>query len=884
MKKASPDSQTYLDRIRSWARSKAHGPSPLSKNSSRPSTLPLSSIPPQQQQQLQQQQNGSASPAHNDTTNVFPFPSNNLPGFVPESSNSTANNVADNTSSVQPEPAPPPQADGQGAVIEDEKPQKTNVLKRFWFTGKAIVLSSYVNLLLVFVPVGIASKAANLQPGIIFGMNAIAIIPLAGLLSHATESVAKRMGDTIGALMNVTFGNAVELIIFMYVSLERSRQERARSPLKGIIISIESHIIRPISFVSITHARPRDLQDLCSHSNSNLTVLHFPRFVLFFRLPNPFLTCQNEIRIVQASLLGSILANLLLILGMCFLLGGLRFQEQIYNSTVTQMSACLLSLSVMSLLLPTAFHASFKTEVAAKATRMVLKVSRGTSVILLLVYGMYLLFQLKSHAYMYQSTPQHIIDEESAPGPVAQWMESSDDSSSSSSDSDSDGSSGSNTTAKRVKRLIKHGGRRRRKSSAGSRDTPDADTRDADTRPPSLGTSSISPVNTGAPTDEPQTTGNASHRHNLAEDADDEHPIRSRRNSHGSSLILSRKERKREKEGKRQEKRDRKKALRNKCTITEGVVQTNEKTNAENDPNAPRRVDFAVISELEMQEDDSPQKRARTLRGLNLRPQMPKTFSQNVFTQPAPTPSFAPPAGPIPRVRMGIRRTNSLPDRLNQTTSGPPRTGNVGDQPHVNSLPESENPVKLNEDDDENISRTTAICLLLISTGLVAVCAEFMVDSINAVVEEQSGLSETFIGLIILPIVGNAAEHVTAVTVATKNKMDLAIGVAVGSSIQIALFVTPFIVLLGWAMGKEMSLYFTLFETVSLFVSAFIVNFLVLDGRSNYLEGALLCAAYVIIAVAAFFYPNESEQSNLGGNADASSKMIRSLVGGVIGI
>ena len=479
---------------------------------------------------------------------------------------------------------------------------------------------------------------------------------------------------------------------------------------------------------------------------------------------------------------------------------------------------------------------------------------------------------------MYQSTPQHIIDEESAPGPVAQWMESSDDSSSSSSDSDSDGSSGSNTTAKRVRRLIKHGGRRRRKSSAGSRDTPDADT-----RPPSLGTSSISPVNT-APTDEPQTIGNASHRHNFAEDADDEHPMRSRRNSHGSSLILSRKERKREKEGKRQEKKDRKRALRNKGTITEGVVQTNEKTNVENDPNAPRRVDFAVISELEMQEDDSPQKRARTLRGLNLRPQMPKTFSQNVFTQPAPTPSFAPPAGPIPRVRMGIRRTNSLPDRLNQTTSGPPRAGNVGEPAHVNSLPESENPVKLNEDDDENISRTTAICLLLISTGLVAVCAEFMVDSINAVVEEQSGLSETFIGLIILPIVGNAAEHVTAVTVATKNKMDLAIGVAVGSSIQIALFVTPFIVLLGWAMGKEMSLYFTLFETVSLFVSAFIVNFLVLDGRSNYLEGALLCAAYVIIAVAAFFYPNESEQSNLGGNADASSKMIRSLVGGVIGI
>jgi Ca2+:H+ antiporter len=73
-------------------------------------------------------------------------------------------------------------------------------------------------------------------------------------------------------------------------------------------------------------------------------------------------------------------------------------------------------------------------------------------------------------------------------------------------------------------------------------------------------------------------------------------------------------------------------------------------------------------------------------------------------------------------------------------------------------------------------------------------------------------------------------------------------------------------------MSREMSLYFTLFETVSLFVAVFVVNFLVLDGRSNYLEGALLCAAYVIVAVAAFFYPAVANQSLLGGNPDATSK------------
>jgi len=163
------------------------------------------------------------------------------------------------------------------------------------------------------------------------------------------------------------------------------------------------------------------------------------------------------------------------------------------------------------------------------------------------------------------------------------------------------------------------------------------------------------------------------------------------------------------------------------------------------------------------------------------------------------------------------------------------------------------------------MSRTAAVVTLLISTGLVALCAEFLVDAIPKMTA-QSSVSQAFIGLIILPIVGNAAEHVTAVTVATKNKMDLAIGVAVGSSIQIALFVTPVVVLLGWILDKAMSLYFTLFETISLFVTAFVINFLILDGKSNYLEGTLLIAAYVIIAVASFFFPDSAGQSELGGS------------------
>lgn len=93
------------------------------------------------------------------------------------------------------------------------EPAKQNVAVRFYTTAKGIVFSSWINVLLVFVPVGIAVNFAKINPTIIFVMNAIAIVPLAGLLSHATESVAQRMGDTIGALMNITFGNAVEIII-----------------------------------------------------------------------------------------------------------------------------------------------------------------------------------------------------------------------------------------------------------------------------------------------------------------------------------------------------------------------------------------------------------------------------------------------------------------------------------------------------------------------------------------------------------------------------------------------------------------------------------------------------------------------------------------------
>lgn len=131
-----------------------------------------------------------------------------------------------------------------------------------------------------------------------------------------------------------------------------------------------------------------------------------------------------------------------------------------------------------------------------------------------------------------------------------------------------------------------------------------------------------------------------------------------------------------------------------------------------------------------------------------------------------------------------------------------------------------------------------AAVALVVITVCVAVCAEYLVDSIDAIVERVH-ISKTFIGLVLLPIVGNAAEHVTAVVVSWKDKMDLALGVAIGSSMQIALFVTPFLVILGWIIDQPMTLHFQVLETVIFFLSVLVVNYLLQDGRSNYLEGAM---------------------------------------------
>ncbi|KAG2166062.1 hypothetical protein JADG_005801 [Aureobasidium aubasidani] len=414
---------------------------------------------------------------------------------------------------------------------------KISIVSQF----KATILGSWVNVLLVCVPIGFALRYSHANGYAVFIVNFIAIIPLAAMLSFATEELALYVGETLGGLLNASFGNATELIV---------------------------------SIIALA---------------------------------------QNKILIVQTSLIGSMLSNLLLVLGMCFFFGGINRVTQHFNITVAQTASSMLAVSIGSLIIPTAFQRFGNNPQGGVGP-----ISRGTSVILLLVYLAYLTFQLKTHVEIYNTPSQ--------------------------------------------------------KSE--------------------------------------------------------------------------------KKKGSAREKGD-------------------------------------------------------TLMGL---------------------------------ARIGAGTAASAGGQVNQS----------------NLVYEEE------EEETPALSVIGALVTLTIATVFIAFNSEFMVSGIDYIVE-HGNISEEFVGLILVPIVGNAAEHATAVTVAIKDKMDLAIGVAVGSSMQIALLVLPLMVVISWCgLGNDpMTLDFDGFQVAVLFIAVLLVNYLIQDGESHWLEGILLMATYIIIAVIMSFTNRKIKKFNL---------------------
>jgi Ca2+:H+ antiporter len=379
--------------------------------------------------------------------------------------------------------------------------------------------------------------------------------------------------------------------------------------------------------------------------------------------------------------------------------------------------------------LQTAFHHSFND--MKTADRAVLKLSRASALTLLVIYFLYLLFQLKSHAYLITSGPHQGTDMPSSIGPLVQRNGHSHDRSSSASSfsrtirfADEDPSS-----------LVR---------SSVAKNTIELDT--------------VDPLDPQRPSQPNTETNGHSDIENLMNDADG--PNRGRQTTPG---------------------------------------QQNEVSGGNSTAYVPR---FRAHSSSTSQ---------HSLRRRSSQDELPLRHT-------------------VGQVLLGS--TISVPQLLH-------RARRSLDSPTCDNFSHAV----------PSIGRMASLILLLSSSILIAICAEFLVSTIDDMVT-HSPLSEPFIGLIILPIAGNVAEHITAMTVAAKNKMDLAIGVSVGSSIQIALFVTPLIVIVGWILDRDMTLYFSLFETVTLVATTFLVNFLILNGKTNYLEGSLLCACYIIIGLA----------------------------------
>jgi Ca2+:H+ antiporter len=158
------------------------------------------------------------------------------------------------------------------------------------------------------------------------------------------------------------------------------------------------------------------------------------------------------------------------------------------------------------------------------------------------------------------------------------------------------------------------------------------------------------------------------------------------------------------------------------------------------------------------------------------------------------------------------------------------------------------------EEEGSQWSRGKAVTILLVATVLVALLSEFLVGTIENV-RDSVGLTELFVGVIVVAIVGNAAEHSSAILMAMKNKMDLTVGIAIGSSLQIALFVAPVLIFLSYLFGRPMDLEFSVPEVLAVVASVYILFQICEDGETNWIEGVQLLSVYVILGILFFYLP-----------------------------
>uniref|UniRef100_A0A2P2L0N5 Vacuolar cation/proton exchanger n=1 Tax=Rhizophora mucronata TaxID=61149 RepID=A0A2P2L0N5_RHIMU len=171
-----------------------------------------------------------------------------------------------------------------------------------------------------------------------------------------------------------------------------------------------------------------------------------------------------------------------------------------------------------------------------------------------------------------------------------------------------------------------------------------------------------------------------------------------------------------------------------------------------------------------------------------------------------------------------------------------------------------------NDDDDDDetpeITQWESVAWLTVLTAWISILSDYLVDAIEGA-SHALDIPIAFIGVILLPIVGNAAEHASAIMFAMKDKLDISLGVAIGSSTQISMFGIPFCVVMGWMMGQPMDLNFQLFETATLFITVIVVAFFLQEGTSNYFKGLMLILCYVIVAASFFVHEDPTQQGEV---------------------
>jgi Ca2+:H+ antiporter len=182
-----------------------------------------------------------------------------------------------------------------------------------------------------------------------------------------------------------------------------------------------------------------------------------------------------------------------------------------------------------------------------------------------------------------------------------------------------------------------------------------------------------------------------------------------------------------------------------------------------------------------------------------------------------------------------------------------------------------ENLAPLEEEDHWSSKAATAV--LIVATLLVAWMSEILVGAVEHA-SRVLGMNSIFIGVVVVAVVGNAAEHSTAVLVAMKNQMDLAVGIAVGSALQIALFVAPILVFASYLRAEPMDLRFTSLEVLAVIVGVLIARMVAEDGESNWLEGLMLLMVYAILALAFFFLPERSKPEGQGGQSEPTQSSL----------